>query len=87
MGRIKQLVLWSEEVMDEVYPHLSETDRELLVQHREAFDVLMNAWFCQAMSVEDAAKEILATVRDLQYDEYWNARETYLEAQWEARVA
>lgn len=87
MGRIKQLILWSEEVMDEVYPHLSEADREFIANHQDEIDAVLNEFFIAEYSVEDGVKEVLATLRDLQYDAYWNARETYLEAQWEARVS
>lgn len=87
MGRIKQLILWSEEVMDEVYPHLSEVDREFVVMYQEQLDAAMNTWFIKGLSVEDGAKVVLTLIRDLQYEAYWNERETYLEALWEARVS
>lgn len=71
MARIKELVLWSEEVMDEVYPHLSEKDREFIVEHQNEIDEVFTEFFVAGYTPEEGAKEVLATLRDLQYDHHW----------------
>ena len=74
MGHIKALLLWSEEVMDEVYPSLSETDREFLSQHQDEFDPALGEWFRQGFTVEEGAKEMYAMLRALQQEHQSTAR-------------
>lgn len=87
MGRIGQLILFTEEVMDEVYPHLSEADREFVAEFRNELDDAITEFYIGEYTVEEAAQAVLAQVRGMQYDAYWNARESWLEAQWEAKVS
>lgn len=87
MGRIGQLILFTEEVMDEVYPHLSEADREFAAEFRNELDDAITEFYIAEYTVEEAAQAVLAQVRGMQYDAYWNARESWLEAQWEAKVS
>lgn len=71
MGFMKALVLWSEEVMDEVYPSLSEADRAFLSRHQEELDAVMGDCFRKGLTVEEGAKEVYVALRDLQYDHHW----------------
>lgn len=87
MGRIGQLILFTEEVMDELYPRLSTADREIVAEVQDEIDTIIADNFLDGRTVEDTAKDVLATVRNLQYDRHWNARQVWTDTQWEARVS
>lgn len=75
MGRIKAMILWKEEVLDEIYSHLSEVDREFLPEmYVQELESTLEDWFRDGLTVEQAATKVLQTLQDMKHDVRWEQR-------------